>query len=94
MSEDLFMGATTLHDSVVVDTTVWKAQDGRRIALVDMADSHLKNTLRFIQRKQAEDALLDTKGDAAVIAQVAERIRKVWETAMLAEAARRGLVIE
>jgi hypothetical protein len=83
-----------VHDSVVIDTSVWKTKDGRKIALVDMDDRHLRNTIRFLRADQAADALLDVEGDAAVLARVQQRICKVWETAMLAEAARRGLVIE
>jgi hypothetical protein len=91
---DLLNMSVSVHDSVVIDTTVWKTENGRKIALVDMEEGHLRNTIRFIQRKQAEDALLDVRGDHVMIVRIWQHIRAAWETAMLAEAARRGLVIE
>lgn len=33
------------------EVTTWKTRDGREIALREMADSHLQNTVRFLRRR-------------------------------------------
>lgn len=39
----------------------WKTNDGRRIAVKDMSDSHLLNAHRFMRRRSAESSCILNK---------------------------------
>lgn len=77
----------------IVDT--WTTQDGRVLKIVDMDDSHLRNTVRFLMAKLSAMALRDTPKESWKREHLkkVERERVQNLKVLSAEAARRGLEI-
>ena len=92
------MMTAMVHDTLVVevDVTTWTTEDGRKLKIVGMADSHLRNTVRFVMAKLSSMALADTPKDdhRRALRKMREMILSAKLTALQAEADRRGLQIE
>lgn len=79
-----------------IDTTVWTTEDGRTLKIVDMDDSHLRNTIRFLVARRSAMALADTpkREWQRELWKRKDRVRAQHIVALQAEADRRGLQIE
>jgi hypothetical protein len=42
---------------IKMEDEIWECKDGRRIAVADMAETHVRNTLRMILRARREKKL-------------------------------------
>ncbi len=78
------------QESLCADENTWVTKDGREIKIADMTDSHLLNTIKYLERTGRDKERFGTRGPLAEDMFYDENPSDVY-LALRAEAKRRGL---
>lgn len=76
--------ATCGYEDEITRDTAWRTRDGRLVAIRDMTDQHLLNTIRVLRRRSPIGTAFKTSGVR----------RRRWINAMANEAYERGLSLD
>lgn len=82
--EEYFEGGPDPNEGEITRETVWRTKDGMRIAIMDMANSHLLNTIRVLRNMSPIGTTFKTTDER----------RRRWVNAMANEAYLRGLSLD